>query len=111
MRRLLELILRTIDEPSRAQVVFALLRNRDLARRLDDALESLPDALRDVVEPLRAAYIALFGGSRDTRDRDALGASAGQVLWAAVPCSGQTLDTLVGGMAIPTYRAWPPVPA
>lgn len=72
MRRLLDLTMSLFGERERPQLVFELLQNDAFRAALDNSIESLPDALAELIVPMRAAHAAVVEGGENEHGADAL---------------------------------------
>jgi hypothetical protein len=63
MRRVLELVVESFDSAGRATLLFGLLQSSTFRNAFDDSLSKLPDALSELLAPLRAVHAAVIMNS------------------------------------------------
>jgi len=80
MRRVLDLIVELTTERDRPQLLFSLLSSSTFQKAFDASAERLPEALANIVVPLRAAHAVIVRGSQNPFDSDALARGAGMLL-------------------------------
>lgn len=72
MRRVLDLVVELVDERDRPQLLFSLLQSETFQTAFDKSAERLPQALADIVVPLRAAHAVIVRGARNPADASML---------------------------------------
>jgi hypothetical protein len=86
MADVLSLIVRTFEGHDRVQALFGLLGSETFEEALDRSLSALPDDLREVFAPLRAAHRVVMRGAPlppDDRQRELV--EKGAALWLSAP--------------------------
>lgn len=80
MRRVLDLIVELTSERDRPQLLFSLLSSSTFQKAFDASAERLPEALANIVVPLRAAHAVIVRGVLNPFDADALARGASMLL-------------------------------
>ncbi|MCC6899133.1 MAG: hypothetical protein IT377_09170 [Polyangiaceae bacterium] len=83
MRRVLDLIVELTEERDRPQLLFSLLSSGTFQKAFDASAERLPEALANIVVPLRAAHAVIVRGLPNPFDADAL--ARGTVMLLSLP--------------------------
>jgi len=83
---LLELIVRTFEGHERVQALFGLLGSDTFEGALDRSLTGLPDHLREIFAPLRAAHrVVMRGAAPQGDERERALVEKGVALWLSAP--------------------------
>ena len=86
MADVLELIVRTFDGHERVQALFGLLGSETFEAALDRSLAGLPDHLREIFAPLRAAHrVVMRGATPHGDDHERALVEKGVALWLSAP--------------------------
>ncbi len=80
MRRVLDLIVELRGERDRPALLFSLLESRTFQEAFDKSTESLPEALAELVVPLRAAHAVIVRGAKNPADAASLGRGVAMLL-------------------------------
>ncbi|MBI3178143.1 MAG: hypothetical protein HYZ27_00695, partial [Deltaproteobacteria bacterium] len=80
MRRVLDLIVELTSERDRPQLLFSLLSSSTFQQAFDASAERLPEALANIVVPLRAAHAVIVRGAPNPFDAEALARGAAMLL-------------------------------
>jgi hypothetical protein len=83
MRRVLDLIVELTHERDRPQLLFSLLSSATFQKAFDASAERLPEALANIVVPLRAAHAVIVRGVPNPFDAEAL--ARGTVMLLTLP--------------------------
>lgn len=80
MRRVLDLIVELTDERARPDLLFSLLSSSTFQQAFDASAEKLPEALANIVVPLRSAHAVIVRGAPNPFDGAALARGASMLL-------------------------------